>query len=154
MMKKITTILLTLTLASTAFSMGARQKCPSDDQFKREFESEKVAQLALDINKNFRQATFRMELDFSSVPHAQDRDFNVYYYVQYLYNQSPWIAKRIEQYPEAARCRSYFSAQTMANDLRYLKANYSGNLFRPTTKDQLEAAMAMTDEMLTYYETK
>jgi hypothetical protein len=144
-------VTILLSLAAALLITGCRMPC-HEAAFATAFDSQRVAQLAHDSFKLAWDARLSAQTDlrFAS-SHPTHLDWSMLRYLQRISTQAPWIATEIEKHPEAPRCASKFSYDTVATDAAVLKAAYRPDLFRPGTNQKIEQLLANLDELSQYY---
>lgn len=141
-------------VAAAAWLTGCRTPC-SEAGFANTFDSQRVAQLAHDSFKLAWDARISGQTDLrfaSSRP--THLDWAVLRYLQRISTQAPWIAIEIAKYPDAPRCASKFSYDTVATDAEALRTAYRPDLFKPGTKAKIEQLLGIIDEISSYYQLK
>lgn len=133
---------------------GCRTPC-NEDGFANAFDSQRVAHLAHESFKLAWDARLSAQTDLrfaSSRP--THLDWAVLRYLQQISTQAPWIATEIEKHPDAPRCASKFSYDTVATYSAALRTAYRTDLFKPGTNAKIEQLMRNIDELSQYYQPK
>ena len=147
-------ILFSVALILGAISVGCRTPC-HEEQFGREFDAKKVAQLGHDAFKIAWPTTryAGQDLRFGvRRPTALDRE--VIYRLDRIRWQAPWVAREVERNPSNPRCASKFAYDILAYEARMLRARYRPESFTPSTDAKIESLLGLIDQLSVFYELK
>jgi hypothetical protein len=123
------------------------------EHFARPEDAQKVAQLSHEAyrfawdasywaNSDLRYASFKPSvLDWETV------DF-----LNRICHQVPWVARKIEEHPEAPRSASRRAFLNLQLEARVLKQRYHPASFRDTTVRMIDQLILRLDEIASYYE--
>jgi hypothetical protein len=147
-------ILFTVAFILGALAAGCRTPC-HEEQFGREFDAKKVAQLAHDAFKIAWPATHyaRHDLRFGSYrPTKLDRE--VIYRLDRIRWQAPWVAREVERNPSNARCASKSAYDVLALEATMLRTLYRPDSFTLATDAKIESLLGLIDQLSVFYELK